>query len=106
PWNAPVDVVGRVLGTRREQGVEVVGKYRVSGELERDEQRPSFAQEQGCRMVVRLPGLDVGLGSEELERAPGCRGQVERRLGAAPEAQRVERPDHARGTDVQALERQ
>ena len=106
PRNAPVDVVGRVLGTRREEGVEVVGKHRVSGELERDEQRPRFAQKQRGRMVVRFPGLDVWLGSEELKGPSRCRGQVERRLGAALAAKRVKGPDHARGADVQALQRQ
>ena len=106
PWDAPIDVVGPVLRTRREEGVEVLGKHHVSCELEGDEQGPRFAQEQRRSVVVRLAGLDVGLGSEEVERPLRCRGKVERRFCAAPFPQRVERPDHARSTDVQVLERQ
>jgi hypothetical protein len=103
--DAPHDVIGRVLGARRQQGVQVVCERRVAREPGRHEQRPGLAEEQRGRVVVRLAGLDVGLGADELERAQRRSGEVERGLGVTAAPQGVERPDDSGRADVQALQR-
>jgi hypothetical protein len=85
--------------------MEVVRERRIGGEPEGDEQRSCLAAEQRCR-VVMLIRRGVRLGAFELERAQRGRGEVERGFGVAASPQRVERPDHAGRTNVEALQRQ
>lgn len=55
--------------------------------------------------MVMLVAIGVRFVAEELERPQRGGGEVERRLRMAAASERVERPDHARGADVEVLER-
>src|SRR5436190_9366081 len=105
PGCAPHHVVSRVRDVGAHERVQVVRKGGLGGEPEGDQQRPGLSLEQR-RLVVMLIRRGVRRRTHELERAQrGC-GEVERRLRMAAPAQRVERPDHTGGADVEVLHRE
>jgi hypothetical protein len=105
PGRTPADVVRRVGDVRADERMQVVRQRRIGGEPEGDEQRPGLTAEER-RRVVMLIGREVRSRPLQLDRAQRGGGEVERALGVASSPQRVQRPDHAGGARVEALQRQ
>jgi hypothetical protein len=61
---------------------------------------------RSAAVMVMLVAIGVRLVAEELERPQRGGGEVERRRRVAAASERVERPDHGGGADIEVLERQ
>jgi hypothetical protein len=85
--------------------MQVVRERRIGREPEGDEQRPGLAAQERRGMVV-LVRREVRRRTIELERTPRGAGEIEQGLGMAASSQRVQRPDDAGCTGVQALQRE
>ena len=96
PGRAPRDVVSGIRDVPADERVQIVRQPGVRLQPERREERPGLPAEQRPRSRVQLAlreiCLEVGVRTLQLDHARRGRGEVERRLGMPPPAQRVDRP--------------
>ncbi len=88
----------------REELIGELGAGREAPGNEQDAALPGEKSRVGTRGEIR-PVREVGQPPPGLERAERGGREVDRRLGVAAPAKRIERPDHARSPYVQSLER-
>ena len=107
PRRSPHHLVCRVVDVRSYTAEQVVRQRAARREAASDEQDPRLARQQrGLARVRELHSLhEVRSGAKQLEVAGREVGEVEPRLGVTLTAQAVERPQHARDSDVEVLHR-